>query len=85
VNEYFDGSVAQLLERTRQLCDLIPRNLGRDVAALEFACRDQLNVVGDRLRALRDIPHMRKTENQRERLRLFRRVRGDLDHSNPLR
>lgn len=80
MNEYFDGSVAQLLERTRQLCNLIPRNLGRDVAALEVACRDQLNEVGDRLRALRDVPHMRKIENQRERLRLFRRVRGDLDH-----
>jgi hypothetical protein len=72
--------VAQLLERTRQLCDLIPRGLGRDVAALEVACRDRLDEVGDRLRALRDAPAMRQPENQRERLRLFRRVRGDLEH-----
>lgn len=80
MNEYFDGSVAQLLERTRQLCDLIPRCLGRDVAALEVACRDRLDEVGNRLRALRDLPEMRKPDNQRERLRLFRRVRGDLEH-----
>lgn len=80
MNEYFDGSVAQLLERTRHLCDLIPRSLGRDVAALEVACRDRLDEVGDRLRALRDLPEMREPDNQRERLRLFRRVRGDLEH-----
>jgi len=80
VNDYFEGSVAQLLERTQQLCDLIPRNVGRDVAALEVACRDRLNEVGQRLRAIRDAPQMREPQNQRGRLRLFRRVRGDLEH-----
>ncbi len=80
MNEYFDASVAQFLERTRQLCDLIPRNLGHDVAALEVVCRDRLDQVGKRLRALRDAPEMRRPENQPERLRLFRRTRGDLDH-----
>ncbi|MFB3779529.1 MAG: hypothetical protein ACE141_18060 [Bryobacteraceae bacterium] len=79
MNEYFDGSVAQLLERTRQLCDLIPRSLGRDVAALEVVCRDRLNEVGNRLRALKR-PEMREGANQRERLRLFRRARGELDY-----
>jgi len=80
VNGYFEGSVAQLIERTRQLCDLIPRNLGRDVAALEVACRDRLNEVGNRLRELRDLPEMREPRNRHERLRLFRRAWGDLDY-----
>ena len=80
VNEYFEGAVSQLLERTRQLCDLIPAGLGREVAALEVACRDRLKIVGKRLRLLRDRPELRESDNQRERLRLFRRARGELDH-----
>ena len=80
VNDYFEGAVAQLLERTRQLCDLIPTGLGRDVAALEVACRDRLTEVGKRLRLLRDSPELQESENQCERLRLFRRARGELDH-----
>ena len=80
LNEYFDASVAQLLERTRRLCDLIPRNLGRDVAALEVTCRDRLEEIGKRLKILRDLPALRDPNNQRERLRLYRRVCGELDH-----
>ena len=80
MNEYFEGAVAQLLERTRQLCDLIPTGLGREVAALEVACRDRLTDVGKRLRLLRDNPELLESRNQRERLRLFRRARGELDH-----
>lgn len=80
MNEYFEGAVSQLLERTRQLCDLIPDGLGREVAALEVACRDRLKMVGQRLRLLRDRPELREPGNQRERMRLFRRVRGELDH-----
>ena len=80
MNEYFEGAVSQLLERTRQLCDLIPAGLGREVAALEVACRDRLKIVGKRLRLLRDRPELRESDNQRERLRLFRRARGELDH-----
>ena len=79
MNEYFEGAVSQLLERTRQLCDLIPAGLGREVAALEVACRDRLKIVGKRLRLLRDRPELRESDNQRERLRLFRRARGELD------
>ena len=80
MNEYFEGSVSQLLERTRQLCDLIPAGLGREVAALDVACRDRLDMVGKRLRLLRDLPELQESDNQRERLRLFRRARGELDH-----
>lgn len=80
MNDYFDGSVAQLLERTRQLCDLIPRNLGRDVSALEVTSRDRLEEVGSGLRVLRDHVEMRRPDNQRERLRRFRRLRGELEH-----
>ena len=80
MNEYFEGAVSQLLERTRQLCDLIPAGLGREVAALEVTCRDRLNTLGKRLRLLRDRPELRESASQRERLRLFRRLRGELDH-----
>lgn len=80
MNEYFDGSVAQLIERTRQLCDLIPRHLGRDVSALEVTCRDRLEAVGRHLRTFQGLPAMRLAENQRERLRLFRRLREEVEH-----
>jgi len=80
VKDYVDGAVEQLLERTRQLCELIPRGLRRDVSALEVSCRDRLSAVGRHLKALRDDAVLCRPENQMERLRLLRRVRGELDH-----
>ena len=80
MNEYFEGAVSQLLERTQKLCDLIPTGHGREVVPLEVTCRDRLNMLGERLRLLRDRPELRRPDSQRERLRLFRRLRGELDH-----
>jgi len=79
VNPYFDAAIAQLLERTRQLHELIPRHLGRDVAPLEVITHDRLQFLGHRLKVLRDAPELQRPENQRERLRIFRRLCADLD------
>src|SRR5262245_33477631 len=80
MNDYFDGALGQLAERARQLSDLLPRNLGRDVHALEVICRDRLEKIGDRLRWLRGNADLLDPQNRPQRLRLLRRAWGDLSH-----
>jgi hypothetical protein len=79
VNDYFEGAVRQLQERTRHLIGLIPGHLGRDVAPLEVICHQRLNSVAEQLRVLIETPEMQQPENQPLRLRRFRRALEELD------
>jgi hypothetical protein len=79
VNDYFAGSVGQLVERARLLRAKVPRNLPRDYDTLAQACRDRLNDLLAQLRSLTDDPRFLLPAYQPERLRRFKRAVGDLD------
>lgn len=79
MNDYFVGSVTQLVERGRLLRATIPENLPRDFYALAQACCTRLSDVLDRLRSLLDDPDMQLLKNQAERLRRFKRAVADMD------
>ena len=79
MNDYFEGAVRQLQERTRRLIGLIPGHLERDVAPLEVICYQRLNNVAEQLRVLIETPEMQQPENQPLRLRRFRRALEELD------
>ena len=52
MNEYFAGSVAQLIERGRLLRAKVPRDLPRDYDTLAQTCKLKLNGLLDLLRSL---------------------------------
>jgi hypothetical protein len=79
VNDYFVGSVTQLVERGRLLRATIPENLPRDFHALAQACHTRLADILDRLQSLLDDPDMQSKNNQAERLRRFKRAVADMD------
>jgi hypothetical protein len=79
LNDYFTGSVGQLIERARLLRAKIPRNLPRDYDTLAQACSERLKQLLERLRFLIDESKLLLPQYQPERLRLFKRVVGDLD------
>lgn len=79
MNDYFVGSVGQLIERARLLRAKVPRDLPRDYDTLAQACRERLKTLLERLRSLLDDPKFSLPHYQPERLRLFKRVVGDLD------
>jgi hypothetical protein len=66
VNAYLQGSVRQLIERGRQLCGKIPRNLPRDYDTLARTCRDRLTGVLEQLRSLLEDPIFQGAEYQPE-------------------
>jgi hypothetical protein len=76
---YFEVAADQLLERARYLASLIPRQLTRDVAALDVACRDRLAEIVRSLERVRDDAAISAPVNVSVRLRLLRRARADLD------
>ncbi len=79
MNDYFTGSISQLIERARLLRAKVPRDLPRDYDTLTQACRDQLNALLVQLRSLLEEPMYREERFQPERLRFFKRVIADLD------
>ena len=79
MNDYFAGSVSQLIERARLLRTKVPRNLPRDYDTLAQACRDQINDLLALLRSLLENTMYREERYQPERLRLFKRLVADLD------
>jgi hypothetical protein len=79
LNDYFTGSVSQLIERGRLLVAKIPRNLPRDYATLAQACRAKLNDLLGQLRSLLEEPMYREARYRPERLRLFKRIVAELD------
>jgi len=79
LNDYFQGSVNQYVERGRCLLSMIPASLPREFHRLEQICRGRIRDVLDRLRSLVDDPRMLQPDVQPERLRRFRRAVWELD------
>ncbi len=76
---YLAGSVAQLQLRAQRLVGRIPRDLPREYAALEQACRTQINAIIAGLGRLAEDTRDNKSKRQSVQLRVFRRLVADLD------
>lgn len=76
---YLAGSVAQLQLRAQRLVGRIPRDLPREYAALEQACRLQINAIIAGLNRLAEDEKNSNPKRQTARLRVFRRLVADLD------
>lgn len=79
MNDYFTAAVGQLIERARHLRAKVPRDLPRDYDTLAQTCRERLNELLEQLRSLLEDPKFLLAAYQPERLRLFKRIVGDLD------
>ncbi len=79
MNDYFTGSVGQLIERARLLRARVPRNLPRDYDTLAQTCRERLKLLLEQFRYLLEDPKFLVPRFHPERLRLFKRLVGDLD------
>ena len=80
LDEYFRGTLPQLIERARLLKSKIPRNLPRDYAALIQICQTELDNIIAQCRALQALPATGRTALHHARLRQFKRAVADLDH-----
>lgn len=80
LDEYFQGTLPQLIERGRLLKGKIPRNLPRDYEGLIRTCEIELKDIIGRLRALHNLPANRSAALYHARLRQFKRAVADLDH-----
>jgi hypothetical protein len=76
---YLVGSIAQLQLRAQRLVGRIPRDLPREYAALEQACRTQINAIIAGLSRLAEDTRDCKPKRQSVQLRVFRRLVADLD------
>lgn len=79
MNDYFTATIGQLIERARILRTKIPRDLPRDYDTLAQTCQERLKEYLERLRSLLDDPMFLLPRYQPERLRMFKRIVGDLD------
>ena len=74
MNDYFQGSVRQHIERGRLLLAKIPTKLPREFHLLAQVCRKELDTILDALRSLIEDPKMELSGNQTKRLRLFQQL-----------
>lgn len=79
IDDYIAGSASQLVERSRTLIALIPRDLPRMYDGLSQRCRQEINNSLAALRLILDDPKLQRPENRAMRLRAFKRVVADLD------
>ncbi len=79
LGSYLVGSIDQLQLRARRLIGGIPRNLPREYAALDQACRAQINSIISDLTTLAEDSSDNEPGRQAIRLRSFRRLVADLD------
>jgi hypothetical protein len=79
LNDYFTAAIGQLIERARVLRTKIPRDLPRDYDTLAQTCQERLKGYLERLRSLLEDPMFQLSAYQPERLRMFKRIVGDLD------
>jgi hypothetical protein len=79
LNDYFQGSIRQLINRGRLLLTKIPQSLPREFYLLEQDCRKRLGNELDDLEALLNDPDMQLPALQPERLRKFRRAVWQMD------
>lgn len=80
LDEYFDGTLPQLVARGRLLKGKIPRDLPRDYDGLIQACDLELDGIIAKLRELQEPAGAGGVALQHARLRKFRRAVADLDH-----
>ena len=78
--EYFQGTLPQLIERSRLLKTKIPRRLPRDYKALIRSCEIELADIIARLRTLENVPAGGSPPLHHARLRQFKRAVADLGH-----
>jgi hypothetical protein len=79
MDDYFTGTVLQLLARAGHLNTRVPRDLPREFHTLVTACQAEVSRIIANLRFMLDEPVMRLPVNQPERLRMLRRAVADLD------
>lgn len=79
MDDYFTGTVLQLLARAGHLNTRVPRDLAREFHTLVTNCQAEVSRIVANLRFLLDEPAMRLPVNQPERLRMLRRAVADLD------
>jgi len=79
IDEYISGSAAQLVERSRKLIALIPRDLPRIYDGLSHRCRQEIAAALAALRLVSEDQTLLAPQNRSTRLRAFRRIVGDLD------
>ncbi len=79
MDDYFTGTVLQLLARADHLNTRIPRDLAREFHTLVTACQAEVSRINANLRFLVEEPAMKLPVNQPERLRMLRRAVADLD------
>ena len=79
LDEYFSGTLPQLIERARLLKAKIPRSLPRDYGALIRTCEIELADIMVRLRELQNTSLGARPIINQAQLRKFKRVIADLD------
>lgn len=79
LDEYFSGTLPQLIERARLLKAKIPRSLPRDYGALIRTCEIELADIMVRLRELQNTSLGARSVIYQAQLRKFKRVIADLD------
>src|SRR6266513_1908176 len=79
IEEYLQGSVGQLLERSRSLQGAISKPFEPEFRALVQTCRNEVNVLIHQLGELLTDPRFKKPSVQETRLRIFQRLVKDLD------
>lgn len=79
LDDYFEGAIGQLLERTRHLRGMVPRPPKPEFRTLAVACNDALNLAVEKLETLREHSTWSNTRAQAVRLREYRRVVHEID------
>ena len=79
MNDYFEGSIKQLIDRCTELKSVIKRDLEVEFHALMVACQRELDSYSAQLEHLLNDELMQRPENQPERLRSLRRLVLDIE------
>lgn len=80
MTSYLDGAIDQQISRGEGLIKRIPSNLSREFHLLAQCCQDRLLTANEGLRRLLSDKRFQDEKNQPERLRMFRRVVGEMVH-----
>lgn len=80
LDDYLQGTVPQLIERSKLLKTKIARDLPRDYEALIRCCDTEISNIIARLRELAAAPAVGREMLRHARLRRFKRAVADLEH-----
>jgi hypothetical protein len=79
MNDYFGGTVRQLLCRAKHLTERVPTPLSPALAPLLESCQKRIDQLTNDLQWLLDEPTLQLSANQPARFRALRRCVGELD------